>query len=468
MKEKNRILLAVYIAATAVLMDLTSVNIALPTISKHFGISSSAASLILLVSMLTSSAFALIAGKIIQISNIKRLLVIGFSAFAVLNFLSFLTTNFSLLLVIRFFSGFTESLIYVIGPAVIRKYLHEKEQQSSYGIWMMCTGIGISMGPFIGSFLVSEFNWNYVFLINVALSIAGLLLSVSLNKAKWDNQKDIVKFDIKGAMYSFLFIGSLVLGLNLISRSAGNLVTGGAILLLSAAFLFLFIAREKTTTYPIMEIRLYVIRNFTLTNVGFLLFFLVNVGSRFLRPFYFEEGKGLSTEISGMLMMISPVLMMILSPMAAYFTRITEARKICMLANFLLLGSMLMFSFWGPDTSMWFIILTMVVLGIAMGLYYPVSSYLGMNSVPDNKNGMASASISTSKSMGKLFGILVFGVVFNLFFPFAWTQELIAANQELLFNAFHYTFGFGAIASLVALALSFALKPVTKIPVAQN
>ncbi len=120
--------------------------------------------------------------------------------------------------------------------------------------------------------------------------------------------------------------------------------------------------------------------------------------------------------MSGILMMISPVLMMILSPMAAFFTRIVEARKVCMLANMLLFISMCMFTFWGQDTQMWFIILTMIILGISMGLYYPVSSYVGMNSVPNNKNGMASASISTSKSMGKLFGILVFGLIFNFVF----------------------------------------------------
>jgi len=458
LSEERKILSAVYIAATAVLIDLTAVNIALPTISRHFEISSSTASLLLLASMLTSSAFALAAGKIIEIKNIKSLLLIGFASLAILNLLCFITPDFSLLIIIRFITGFSLSLIYVIGPAVIRKYLPENKQQGSYGIWMMCTGIGISMGPLIGSLLIESFAWNYVFLINIFLSLAGLIFSLGLKKSHWRSNHKKFSFDIKGAVLSFLFIGCLVTGVNMINNKTIHDLYGGLILVLSVVFLLLFLQREKRVNDPILDIRLFHVRNFILANIGFFLFFLVNVGSRFLRPFYFEDGRGFDTEISGLLMMISPVVMLIISPFASKLTRKYSARLVCIIANFLLSLSMLMFSFWGINTHIYFLVASMLVLGVAMGLYYPTSSFVGMISIPEEKNGMASASISTSKSLGKLMGILIFGQLFYSLFPYQWTGKVVAEHKEMLIDAFQMTFGFGAVAAFAALIISFWLK----------
>ncbi len=463
MDEKQKVLWAIYIAAVAVLIDLTSVNIALPTISHHFGISSSTASLLLLSSMLTSSAFALIAGKIIEIGNIKILLLVGFGSLGLLNFLCFLTLDFSLLIIIRFFTGFALSLIYVIGPAVIRKYLPKNEQQGSYGFWMMCTGIGISMGPLIGSLLIEGFGWNYVFLINVFLSLVGLIFTLALNKSKWISSHKKTPFDIKGALMSFLFIGCLVAGVNLINNKTTYDLYGILFLVLSVFFLVLFLVRERKVAFPILDIRLFLIRNFTLANIGFFFFFLINVGSRFIRPFYFEDGRGFDTEISGLLMMISPIVMLIISPFVSYLAKYYSPKMICIIANFLLLISMIMFSFWGMNTNIYFLSASMVVLGVAMGLYYPTSSFVGMSSIPEEQNGMASASISTSKSLGKLMGILVFGVVFYSLFPYQWSDMIITEHREVLINAFQFTFGFGAIVAFLALIISFWLKKANKL-----
>jgi len=456
-KESNRGLYSVYIAATAVLMDLTAVNIALPTISRYFGITLATASLILLVSMLTSSAFALIAGKIIETSNAGKLLLVGFAVFGTANIAAFFTTNFTVLLVIRFISGFAESVIYVIGPALIRKCLPPNKQQGAHGIWMACTGIGISMGPVIGSILIAGFGWNYVFLINVFLSLAGFAFAISLNKNFRAPNRKMVRFDIKGAVYSFLFIGFLVFGLNTLGRQTANIWAGLIALMLSVFFLLLFIVREKNTAFPLLELRLFMIRNFTLSNIGFFLFFLVNVGSRFLRPFYFEAGRGFETRVSGILMMISPLIMVILSPLTKYITKWILPRNICIIAGFLLMVSMLMFTSWGPETSLLYLIISMLVLGVAMGLYYPTNAFIGMNSVKENQNGMASATISTSKSMGKLMGILVFSFVFELFFPYKMTEAIFIKDQNELFFAIRITFVSGVVISFISLLFSFWL-----------
>ncbi len=448
---------AVYIAAVVVLMDLTAVNIALPEVSHVFGLSATTVSWLLLVSMITASGFALVAGRFIELYNARMLLVAGFLVFGCCSFLSFLSSDYLLILVLRFVQGFAESVIYVIGPALIRKYLPVERQQGAYGIWMMCTGIGISMGPFLGGFLVEEFGWNYVFLINVPLCAIGFLFSLRLSKTNW-HIKSPFKFDTSGALLSFIFITTLILGINMIKSHGGNSWIVMISLSLSIISLLLFVKWERKIDQPLFDLGLFRVLNFSLANLGFFLFFLINVGSRFLRPFYFEDGRGLETSTSGLLMTISPLIMIFVSPFVKYFVRFVPVRFLCITGNLLLSCSMFMFALWNAQTSIGFLVASMIVLGAGMGLYYPSNAFIGMISIPEGKYGMASASISTSKSSGKMMGVLLFGVIFTIYFPYEWVEESLILYQMKLVPAFQNTFVIGGLLGLAATIISVFIK----------
>ena len=444
-------LAASYMAATVVLMDMTTVNIALPAISQEFGIDLSTVSWLLLVSMLTSSSVALVAGKFIDLFEPRKLFIIGFSAFGSLTFLSFLVKDVYLIIAIRFLQGFAEALIYVIGPALIRRYLPREKQQSAHGIWMMCTGIGISMGPLLGGLLVNHFSWNWVFLVNVPLTFLGLLFALKMKKlGTGNNNEDKADFDRAGAVLSFVFLSGLIYGLNTLGRKSELSWNVVLPLLLSGIALLLFIHREKEQQNPVFDFRLFGIRQFLLSNSGFFLFFLVNVGSRFLRPFYFEEVQGLTSTESGMLMTVSPLLMMVVSPLAKYLSDKSRPALIFVGGNLFLAVSMFMFASWDAGTSVYFLVFSMIVLGIGMGLFYPTSSYIGMLSLPEGKQGMGSAAISTSKSLGKLSGVLLFGLIFTFFVP----ESFVA---ELQINAFQNTFLAGGFIAVISLFLSLRI-----------
>ncbi|RLD36205.1 MAG: hypothetical protein DRI74_09495, partial [Bacteroidetes bacterium] len=320
--------------------------------------------------------------------------------------------------------GFAEAALYVIGPALIKRYISEEKQANAYGQWMMSTGIGISVGPLIGGYLISLFSWQAVFFINIPLVILGLVFSLQIKLKTSKTAKE--KFDALGAFLSFAFLASLIAGVN-IGRNYGW--SGTWPFLLISLFLFLiFLYRQKKCSFPILELSLFRLRNFWLASLGFFLFFVVNVGSRFLRPFYFEEGRGFDSELSGLLMVISPAIMVLLAPFTDYFQRILSTKKVVLLGNFFLFVSMLFFSFWSQQSSLLFIVFSMMLLGIGMGLFYPAATTIGMLSLPRKNYGMGSAAIATSKSMGKLIGVLVFALLFSYFF-----QNLNSSFENVLF-----------------------------------
>lgn len=447
MSNEKALRWAINIAALVVLMDLSAVNITLPEMRSYFQFSVSLISMVLMISMLTATSSALIMGKLSQLVSPKKILILGFTIFGLTTFLSGITRNFNVLLVLRFIQGFAEAALYVIGPALIKRYISQEKQASAYGQWMMSAGIGISVGPLIGGYLISLFSWQAVFFINIPLVILGLWFSIKLTLKTSKTLKE--KFDNIGAFLSFAFLASLIAGVNM-GRLYGWPVAW--VFLLVSLLLFLtFLYRQKKCTFPILQLSLFRLRNFWLASLGFFLFFVVNVGSRFLRPFYFEEGRGFDSELSGLLMVISPAIMVLLAPFTDYFQRILSTKKVVLLGNFFLFVSMLFFSLWDEQSSLLFIIFSMFLLGIGMGLFYPAATTIGMLSLSRESYGMGSAAIATSKSMGKLIGILAFALLFSYFF-----QSLNPTFEKVLFlnkikavqNVFHFAAGLAFVGFL--------------------
>jgi MFS family permease len=450
MSNEKALRWAINIAALVVLMDLSAVNIALPEMRSYFQFSVSLISMVLMISMLTATSSALIMGKISQLVSPKKILILGFAVFGLTTFFSGITRDFNLLMVLRFIQGFAEAALYVIGPALIKRYISAEKQASAYGQWMMSTGIGISVGPLIGGYLISLFSWPAVFFINIPLVILGLWFSIKLTLKTSKTVKE--NFDNIGAFLSFAFLASLIAGVNM-GRLYGWSVAW--VFLLVSLLLFLtFLYRQKKCTFPILQLSLFRLRNFWLASLGFFLFFVVNVGSRFLRPFYFEEGRGFETELSGLLMVISPAIMVLLAPFTEYFQRILGAKKVVLLGNFFLFISMLFFSLWDEQSSFLFIVFSMFLLGIGMGLFYPAATTIGMVCLPRESYGMGSAAIATSKSMGKLIGVLVFALLFTYFFQsLNPTFENVSFLNEI--KAVQNVFRFAAGLAFVGFVFSF-------------
>lgn len=454
MKIDKHIIISINIAALMVLMDLSAINIALPSIKNHFDLSVSQVSFILMASMLTATGSALIMGKIIENYNPRKILMIAFAIFGITTTLSALANDFYTIIALRFLQGIAEAALYVIGPALIKQYIKPQNQQKQYGLWMMSCGIGISLGPIIGGLLIKYFAWNYVFIINIPLAILGMISSWKISKTL-DFTKNKTPFDYAGALYSFLFLSLFILSFKL--ASIFSLIHYGTILaaFLSLFFLYLFIKREKETPQPIINLKLFQINNFRLANLGFFLFFFINVGSRFLRPFYFEEARGLSSSTSGLLMMISPTIMLVVSFFIDYFKKYFSIKKLVVTGNILLSISMLMFAFWDNDSMIIFLILSMIILGISMGIYYPTTTQLGMKSLPNNTSGTGSAIISISKSLGKLMGILIFALLFQFFFQFISEKHFISFTLNA--KAIQYVFISAFIMSIINIGFSLKI-----------
>lgn len=449
-KNNKSVLWACYLAATIVLMDLSSINIALPSISAYYAIDVSQVSWLLMASMLSAASFALIAGRLIDTYKAQSMLTIGFLIFSVGTISCFFVEKFEVLIIIRFFQGFGEALLYVVGPAYISKNITSEKQQTAYGIWMSSTAIGISLGPVIGGFLISQYNWQSVFLINFTLSFLGIFMLLISGKFEFPKLKIVRDVDYHGAIYSFFCLAALIYALSMTKKQGLVNFTVIASYIAFVIFLVLFLRREKRVANPIFNLKIFSVRNFNLTAIGFFLFFLVNVGSRFLRPFYFENLKLVSPQISGLLMMVAPLIMFILSPLAKSISKRLKHKKILILANVLLVVSMFWFSRWDAQTAIWQLISAMVLLGVSMGLYYPVNSLVGMQSLPVHQSGMGSAAMSTSKSMGKLMGVLIFAVFFTY---------LNSLNDSISpSTAYEFTFLMGSAIALIATLFSIKLK----------
>ncbi len=455
MKQHFNLIVAINIAALMALMDLSAVNIALPTIKTHFNLSVSEVSLILMATMFMSSATALIMGKMLGRISPGRLLSAAFVVYGFTTTLTAFAPDFYWMIPLRLIQGVAESALYVTGPALIKNYISPQWHQKEYGRWMMSTGIGICLGPIIGAILIDLWDWPAVFLINLPLAMAGLYFSLKLDKSI-SFTKVHNSFDVRGAWLSFVFLGSMILFFNIITKF-GVLVEWLVPLSLAAVvFLYLFVRHENSVKEPLLDLKLFKINNFRQANLGFFLFFVINVGGRFIHPFYFEETRSLSTTASGVMMMIAPGVMLFVSLYIDKLERYFITRQLVIGGNILLTISMIMFAMSSEKTNLGFLIAGLIILGISMGLYYPATTQAGMKGLPNGSHGMGSASISVSKSLGKLMGVLMFGLLFQFFFNYFFDAAMGA--QMLKSIAIQWVFFMAAVLSFLNTLYSTRLK----------
>ncbi len=455
MKKHFNLIVAINIAALMALIDLSAINIALPTLRTHFNLSVAEVSLILMATMFMSSASALTMGKMLGKFAPGKLLSAAFLVYGIATTLTAFVTQYYWMIPLRLVQGVAEAALYVTGPALIKNYIEPQYHQKEYGRWMMSTGIGICLGPLLGAVLIDVWGWPAVFLINLPLALAGMFFAFRLDKSiSFTPQKG--RFDVGGALYSFLFLGAIILFFNVMTKFGMQTRWLIPLAILALVFFVMFIRHEKRLSEPLLDLNLFKINNFRQANLGFFLFFVINVGGRFIHPFYFEETRSLSTTVSGVMMMIAPGVMLFVSLYIDKLERYFKTKQLVIGGNILLTLSMIMFAASSENTNPGFLITGLIILGISMGLYYPATTQAGMKSLPTGSHGMGSASISVSKSLGKLMGVLLFGMLFQFFFTLFFDSRV--AEQALKSEAIQWVFLLAAMLSFLNTLYSTRLK----------
>lgn len=405
---KKIVLITVALGSFLVPFMGTSLNIALPSIGAEFALNAILLSWIPTAFILANAALILPFGRLADIHGRKKIFTYGVITFTLASVLAAISPSGILLLVFVFLEGMGCSMIFGTGVALISSVFAEKERGRAYGIYVTSVYTGIFSGLILGGFLIQQFGWRTIFIFNIPFGL--LILSILLLKFKSDF------IGSKGE--NFDFIGSVLFIIIMVSLMQGfsTLPDGGTYLILIGILVTLvFIKYENRLKYPLLRISIFKNSFFTISILGILVINLGTTAMTYLLSLYLQYIKALSPNAAGIILVLQPLCVAILSPFAGRISDKVETRTITSVGMATTTFGLLFFIFLNANTPLYLIIFGLIIVGTGLAIFSSPATSASMNSVSEKIYGTASATVSTMVFTGQLLSMGVVLLIFAMY-----------------------------------------------------
>jgi EmrB/QacA subfamily drug resistance transporter len=411
MQRKWWTLIAVSVATFMLLLDITVVNVALPSIREDLGASFTDLQWVIDAYALTLAALVLTAGSLADRLGRRRVFAAGLAVFSVASLLCALAPDATFLNLARALQGIGGAVMFAVSLALVaQEFPAGRERGTAMGIYGATIGVAVAIGPLVGGALTDGLGWESIFYINVPIGAAAI--AITYLKLRESRDPHATRVDWAGvATFSgalFLLVLALVRG-NDEGWGSGLIVSlfAGAGALLAA-----FIAVERRVSQPMLPLGLFKLPSFT----GVQLAAFAVSGSMFALflylTLYLQNYLGYSPLEAGLRYLPITLVSFVMAPIAGALLSRAPARV--MMSSGLAVsgvGLLLMAGIEAGDE--WTTLLGgFLVAGAGVGFLNPVIADVAMSVVPKERSGMAAGINDTFRQVGVAVGIAVWGAIF--------------------------------------------------------
>jgi EmrB/QacA subfamily drug resistance transporter len=414
-------------------LDAVVVNVALPSIRADLGGGLAGQQWVANAYLLTLGSLILVGGSLGDIFGESRVFAIGVASFAGASLLCAIAPDAPALIVFRGVQGMAGALLTPASLAMITATFTGTARGNAIGQWTSWTGISFILGPTLGGWLVDVSTWRVIFLINIPIALATFLLLVRLGGMHQKRREDL-RVDVPGAILCTAGLGLLVAGfIEQPQRGWGDPLILAAFLG-GAALLGAFVAYELRTPMPMLPLRLFRLRNFSVTNVETL---SVYGGLSALTTFltlYLIEFAGFSALHAGISLLPVTVVMFFLSPRTGRLSMQYGPRLFMALGPIIAGLGVLAYTRLPQDVNYWADILP-ALLVFSLGLSLTVAP-LTTTVLADAGPGDAGVASGVNNAVARIAGLLAIAIL-----------GILAAGggDHLTVHGFHVTMGAVAV-----------------------
>ncbi len=392
-------------------LDVSIVNISLPTLVEQLKTNFATVQWVMLAYLLMTASLILSVTRAGDMIGKKRVYMAGMALFIVGSALCGISPSIHALIAFRALQGMGGVALTGLGMAIVTEVFPPEERGKAIGIMGGIVSVGIATGPALGGLLIGLVNWHSIFLINLPVGALALLIiwRIVPQSKNVDRGK---RFDLAGAFSFLVAMASFAMGMTLAQQAGFSSPGVIALLGLSAVMFSVFITIEKRAKFPMLQLSFFNNTLFSISLAMGLLLFIV-VGSTFLFPFYLELVKGLPTESVGMMIIIQPMMMGLVAPVAGTLSDRYGSRKISILGLVFTAIACLGLSTVTTETSVAGFVLRLAPLGIGLGLFNSPNNSAVLGAVPPVHLGVTSGLLALSRLLGQLIGIPILSTVFT-------------------------------------------------------
>lgn len=387
----------------------SSFNIALPSAGKEFSAGAVVLGWLATAYLLASAVFLVPLGKLADIHGRKKVFLAGLIVYSISSLLCGLITSLEVFIALRIAQGIGAAAIFGTGVAILTSVFPPRERGKVLGINVSSTYLGLSLGPFLGGLMTQYLGWRSIFFLNAFISLMAAAASVKL-KGEWRGDPG-EKFDLKGSLIYAIALSGFIYGFSRLPQEAGWLFTGLGI----GAFI-VFIWWENKEQSPLLNMRLF--RGnpaFTFSNLAALINYSATHAVSFILSLYLQYAKGFLPGKAGTLLVVQPLIMAILSPLAGRASDRAEPRVLASCGMAVIVMGLLLLSLLEQNSSVRFLLLILALLGAGFALFSSPNTNAVMSSVEKRFYGVASATLATMRLTGQMFSLGIATMVLGLF-----------------------------------------------------
>jgi EmrB/QacA subfamily drug resistance transporter len=440
----NLVLATTILASSLAFVDGSVVNVGLPAIGRSLAADGGALQWVVNAYLLPLSALLLLGGGAGDRFGRRRLMIAGIALFAAASMLCALASNLQVLLAGRLAQGLGAAVLIPNSLAILGASFTGDAKGRAIGIWAAVGAIAGAVGPVLGGWLVDLGSWRSIFLINVPLALAAIVLALRFVPA--DSSGSGQPLDLVGGLLASLGLGGLTSGLTIGSGRTGWTALAVMYLLIGVLLLTLFVVLEKRRgDRAMMPLALFGSRNFV--GLTFLTLFLYGAlgGLVVLIPYLLIEAGGYSGAAAGAALLPLPLTIALASPLMGGLAARTGTRLQLSVSPLIVALGFLLALRIGASTSYWttaFPSLLLIAIGMS-GAVAPLTTAV-LSSVPQSHTGAASGFNSAVARAGALFATALLGSV-------------LGSHGADLVAAFHLAMVVAAIACAAAAISAFDL-----------
>jgi EmrB/QacA subfamily drug resistance transporter len=404
------VLVAAILGSAMTFIDSTAVNVSLPVIQRELHTTNGQTQWVIEGYALFLSALILSGGALGDVYGRRRVFAAGIMLFAIASLACALAGNITVLIVARCIQGIGGALSTPGSLALISAAYDNDTRGRAIGLWSGFSALTSAVGPVIGGWLTQDFSWRYVFLINVPLAIAVLVILALRVPESRDESADR-KIDVIGAALATAGLGSLVYGL--IEMNAGRVsVSALGAVLAGIALLTAFVVFERRTPDPMVRCDLFASRPFSVANVYTFLLYTAMGGSLYFVPFVLINVHHYSPTAAGGALLPFIFIMVVSSRWSGGLVARTGPRKPLLLGSILAGLGFLAYALPGSDGSYWTTFFpAAAILGLGGALFVAPLTTTVMNSVAVEHSGVASGVNNAVARTAGLIGVALLGIV---------------------------------------------------------
>lgn len=434
----------------------SSINLALPDIALEFNSKATLLGWTITGYTLANAVFAVPFGRIADLTGRRRIFLIGVLILTIVSIACIFAWSVQALIILRIIQGVGAAMVFCTNQAILISTFPPEKRGKILGYSTASIYTGLSTGPIIGGLMNHYWGWKSIFIFISVITVTILIIAIKkLPKLESPSQEG--SFDKAGNILYVLMISCIMYGFSTFTESLWSK------LLLAAGLVLVgfFISHELKCASPIMDVGLFA-RNkgYGFSNLVALLNYGATFALGYLMSIYLQVVMGYDSQISGLILIIQPLFMAVLSPFTGRLSDRVSAFKLSSFGMALCALALFSFTFISTDYALIRIIISLVIMGIGIAFFSTPNTNAVMSCVSQKDYGVASSTLATMRSIGQTSSMTIITLVVAVKMGSAAFAEVPA---ELLVSTMRIGFAIFTILCVIGVFVSLLRnKPVEK------